>query len=172
VGEGLCGDGHSCPSGERSSPLCRKLRSSRGKQPSFARHGRARVPVPTQPCRIHTNSFAAIAYTRPRPQTRAQSGTQLLIGSFNGILPGLFLRAYRFHVESISYNTGSSAGRNSLRIRDFAFAQRSSCISPRYKRTAGHFPAVLVQLCSWMTFGFPTPTVVAPARFQASWRWF
>jgi len=147
-----------------------KLRSSRGKSRASLGPDGQEYPSPHKISHTHTSSFAAVAYASTRPQTEAQSGTRLFIRLFPGVLESLFLAAFLSHVESIGYGARSSARRNPLRIRDFAFAHGVSCIASRYKPTTGHFPVVLAQFRSWMTFGFPTPLVVAPAQFQASWR--
>jgi hypothetical protein len=54
-GNGLCGDGHPCPSGERSSPPYRHLLSACGKQPSPAPHDpSASLRAGSQECPSHT----------------------------------------------------------------------------------------------------------------------
>jgi hypothetical protein len=119
-----------------------------------------------------TNSFASIPYASAHPETRAESGTRLIIRSFAGVSCRLFLRALHTYVESISYGPHLRAKSNPLRIIEFAFACGVSCIALRYKPTAGHFPAVLAQFSSRTTFGPSTMPVVAPARFQAPWQRF
>ena len=70
-GNGLCGDGHSRPSGERSSPLYRHLLSACGKQPSPAPHDpSASLRADSQACRP-TQSVPSMAPSPLPPERKA-----------------------------------------------------------------------------------------------------